>query len=635
MEKEAPKRACCVLDIKDEHQEAFYKKYNHKHWVTQHGEILPERCYLLRVDFSGMSRRDATNDDYKTRQELSALSLEPGHPLDLFEFQPPPMMPQGNVGTTTRHFQELIRSCQLPGSLIKKLRLGNPKGRRKRRFGKVPLNYGTSVSASEEDTQTQGGENIAFTASGHLIPSSADFEEERKKWRRKRNGKGMPAEGPRMELEKEAEDGAEVEEWERYEPFHEDVTSQDRIKERRFEKELEVTWDKGSSGLVFYTDEQYWRALEGDFDEQTTDEWDVDMSVYYEEGGGDKDARDGLDMMTSNQLRAGSLQQSVFKSKKEKGEDSAQAAKKSKKKNKRARDEVDTTTSNQQSVVKKKEEEGNGSAQAAKRTKGERKIGPTPPPAIGSFEAHTKGFGRRLMEAMGWKEGTGLGAGSAGIPYALENDGQHPRDRKGFGYHGEKLQAWNSSASASTRKPQPRQHSISTVFDRPEEADPAPHHLRAAEPTKLTHRPSLMGPAPHQLRTAEPTKLIHQPPLIDQAPHHLLRTAEPTKLTHQPPLIDLAPHHLLRTAKPTKLTHQPPLIDLEPHHHRTAEPTKLTHRPPLIDLEPHHLRTAEPTKLTHHPPLIDLEPHNHEAAEPTKLNDRPHLSDPQSSHSAH
>ena len=47
---------------------------------------------------------------------------------------------------------------------------------------------------------------------------------------------------------------------------------------------LQLVWEKGGPGLVFYTDAQYWREQEGDFDEQTTDEWDVDMSVYYDEG---------------------------------------------------------------------------------------------------------------------------------------------------------------------------------------------------------------------------------------------------------------------------------------------------------------------------------------------------------------
>ena len=32
---------------------------------------------------------------------------------------------------------------------------------------------------------------------------------------------------------------------------------------RLFESDMEVVWDKGSSGLVFYTDGNYWEELEG------------------------------------------------------------------------------------------------------------------------------------------------------------------------------------------------------------------------------------------------------------------------------------------------------------------------------------------------------------------------------------
>ena len=39
------------------------------------------------------------------------------------------------------------------------------------------------------------------------------------------------------------------------------------------------------------TDAQYWAREEGDFDEQTSDDWDLDMSEYYGEPG-DKDAKD-------------------------------------------------------------------------------------------------------------------------------------------------------------------------------------------------------------------------------------------------------------------------------------------------------------------------------------------------------
>lgn len=50
-----------------------------------------------------------------------------------------------------------------------------------------------------------------------------------------------------------------------------------------FEEEIELKWEKGGCGLVFYTDAQYWDEKEGDFDEKTTDDWDVDMSVYYDQ----------------------------------------------------------------------------------------------------------------------------------------------------------------------------------------------------------------------------------------------------------------------------------------------------------------------------------------------------------------
>ena len=41
------------------------------------------------------------------------------------------------------------------------------------------------------------------------------------------------------------------------------MLAQERSKERLYEEELEVVWDKGSSGLVFYTDASYWDQQEG------------------------------------------------------------------------------------------------------------------------------------------------------------------------------------------------------------------------------------------------------------------------------------------------------------------------------------------------------------------------------------
>ncbi|XP_042856097.1 G patch domain-containing protein 3-like [Penaeus japonicus] len=472
---ECAKGTCCVLDVKDSEAEGFIEFYSNKHFVDREGNVNPMRCLIHRLDAKSMQRED----DYLTRKERNSQRLICTTIADLIELHPPPLMPQGSIGTPTDHFKSLIRSCQLPGTIIKKLGLEFPRSKGKKRFGQVPFDYGTEVIKPKDTSNT--GEGVAFTASGHLIPSSVDFTKVKKKLGRRQLGRL-----PQLELQEEEEDGAEVEEWERYETFHNDVTSQDRTKERLYEKEIELVWEKGGPGLVFYTDAQVWREQEGDFDEQTADEWDVDMSIYYEKGAGDKDAQDSVRMVQSNQLRSGHLTESAFKvpedpPKKRKGELASK----------------------------------------------QRKKGPTPAPKIGEFEAHTRGFGRRLMEAQGWEEGKGLGRNSAGLPYALDNDGQHPHDKKGFGYYGEKLQGWGGRASTSsspstststprhqqrrTQGPQLPRHSqwprqgvltpgpapreneghrvrISTVFDRPQEEDPPTPSLRTHEPTTLSYR---------------------------------------------------------------------------------------------------------------------------------------------------
>ena len=38
---------------------------------------------------------------------------------------------------------------------------------------------------------------------------------------------------------------------------------QERTKERLFEEDLEVVWEKGGSGLVFYTDASHWDQQDG------------------------------------------------------------------------------------------------------------------------------------------------------------------------------------------------------------------------------------------------------------------------------------------------------------------------------------------------------------------------------------
>mgnify|MGYP000411578825 CR=1 FL=1 len=49
----------------------------------------------------------------------------------------------------------------------------------------------------------------------------------------------------------------------------------------------------------------YCLILVSDFDEQTVDDYDVDMSGYYEEGAGDKDAQDYLTIRQEKRRRDG------------------------------------------------------------------------------------------------------------------------------------------------------------------------------------------------------------------------------------------------------------------------------------------------------------------------------------------
>jgi hypothetical protein len=59
------------------------------------------------------------------------------------------------------------------------------------------------------------------------------------------------------------QDADDCEEWERHEALHDDPANIERNKERKYEEELDVVWEKGGPGLVWYTDEQFWREKDG------------------------------------------------------------------------------------------------------------------------------------------------------------------------------------------------------------------------------------------------------------------------------------------------------------------------------------------------------------------------------------
>ena len=69
-------------------------------------------------------------------------------------------MPNGNVGTPTKVFLDLIQQCRLPPVVISKLGLTFPKTRTNKKYGDVPFDYGGETveyeSADLEETVISG-----------------------------------------------------------------------------------------------------------------------------------------------------------------------------------------------------------------------------------------------------------------------------------------------------------------------------------------------------------------------------------------------------------------------------------------------------------------------------------------------
>ncbi|XP_078109452.1 G patch domain-containing protein 3 [Sander vitreus] len=411
------KSCCCIASLHAKDADRFVRMYAGNHWIDSKGNWLSRRCVIKRVKVS--QDKDDGSFPYKSKYEQRhRVSLTECFTVadlkSLSELNPPALMQNGNVGTPVKVFLQLIQSCRLPPRLIRKLGLTFPKTSSNRRYGNVPFQYKDSwtLPATEETILTAAGHEISGPGTLAARPLGqrqlADHTETTET----------------DELQKEEEEDAQsnadddddyCEEWERHEALHDDVTSQERSKERLYEEEIELKWEKGGSGLVFYTDAQYWHNEEGDFDEQTADDWDVDMSVYYDKDGGDMDARDYVRMRYEKRLRVGL-------------------------------------------------EDRSGHSQS-----------------IGNFERFTKGFGRRLMEKQGWKDGEGLGHSQIGIPDALESEGQHPNCKRGFGYHGEKL------LLHPVKKARTDFH-ITTVYDKPKDIDGGDTLLRRQPNTSMKYR---------------------------------------------------------------------------------------------------------------------------------------------------
>ena len=97
------------------------------------------------------------------------------------------------------------------------------------------------------------------------------------------------------------------------------------------------------------------------------------------------------------------------------------------------------------------------------------------------------------MENFGWKEGQGLGKSEEGIKEALHNEGQPPRDKRGIGYHGEKLAFGskrqcreNPGNMSDVDDEEIPKVSIGTIYDNPSNLDKEEPTLRSNDNTFVT-----------------------------------------------------------------------------------------------------------------------------------------------------
>lgn len=426
--KHREQTTCCVVKLRRAALNRLIKHYGRKHWLDDDGNSLPSLCVVAEVHIKDGDHLLASEGCDSQRRDFTAADLG-----SLPELHPPSLMPQGNVGTPTKHFLELIRACRLPAKVIKSLGLTFPSQRRNKKYGCVPFDYGCSArgagsreSTVEEDPaddkEDGNSSHEVFSAAGHrLYDNDLDAAGLPGRFPTAVDASSENIESKYMDARSDSgEDDDTCENWERHEALHDDAGNYERNEERLFEEKIELKWEKGGSGLVFYTDAQVWQKAEGDFDEQTADDWDVDMSVYYEEDGGDMDARDSVAMRREKRLRLGLDDDSC-----------------------------------------------------SSRT--------------GAFERHTKGVGRRLLLQSGWREGGRLGKSVPGLAEALECEGQHPKDKKGLGYFGEKVNRYHSNM-ARLRQAKDGLPIITTKYDNPRDTDPSETLLRRQNPHNLKYR---------------------------------------------------------------------------------------------------------------------------------------------------
>ncbi|CAK0872422.1 unnamed protein product [Prorocentrum cordatum] len=247
------------------------------------------------------------------------------------ELQPPPALPQGNVGTTSPERASTIRSCQLPPSVVRRLGVVAPSSELRcvRDFVAVappscwrpraPAEAAPRSAPPGAPTAPAPAPPLPAVASGPPRPAEpperapmAPAADTCSAGAEGGGGKvtvpavsGAAGRAPRKRQRAEAhqprppddsDDG--LDEPIEKAPHYEKTDRLDSAAGYLYEDVVEDVWDKHeASGLVHYTDAAFWDRMAGGLDERAHDGWDVEEE--HSEGGGasawSSDASGGAD----------------------------------------------------------------------------------------------------------------------------------------------------------------------------------------------------------------------------------------------------------------------------------------------------------------------------------------------------
>ncbi|XP_065317274.1 G patch domain-containing protein 3-like isoform X2 [Gordionus sp. m RMFG-2023] len=278
---------CCFIKLRLTFIAQFINDFHNHNWIDRYGNILDKRCQIMPINEKTM--KNLSDDSIIKLQDISNLP----------EMNPPFIIPFGNVGTPTEYLYKKIEECKMPTQLISRLGLKfSVKDDYIKEYGNVGMTYKDNLK-SHYTKESEICRNLKISLLDTFGNNLADTNIYPKKtlFHRKMAYSNNIYDSNSNNGNMDNKNSESEEEWDRHCSLRDDVDKQDRIKERLFETDKEITWEKGGSGLVWYTDAAYWDALEGKgnvFEERCPDDWDIDMSVYDNPNTSDKDARDLL-----------------------------------------------------------------------------------------------------------------------------------------------------------------------------------------------------------------------------------------------------------------------------------------------------------------------------------------------------